>query len=169
MNPPPPAALGPATCLKCGHLFPPGTPEPCRCPDCHTLCSILDAPPKPPPMPEECPLTEAERARWRVWFWVLLLLGPAVALMAFPLGRAMDQALPSAWRPFFRTGGPLMALGLPVVAALGAAFCLARSQIAQRTTGELVLFTLMMSLLFIFTEAAILFVVGSAVIGRYFK
>lgn len=119
-------------------------------------------------MPEECPLTDAERARWRVWFWVLLLLGPALALLAFPLGRAMEQALPSAWRPFVSTGGPMMALGLPVVAAIGAAFCLAQSQIARRTAGELVAFTLLMALLFLFTEAAIVFV-GCSVLVNVLK
>lgn len=159
---------GPSLCLKCGHLFPPGTPEPCRCPECHTLCSILDAPPKPPPIPEECPVTDAERRRWRLWFGVLLLLGPILGFVALPLGRWLGGWLPAPWGSVFAASGPIMVLGLPIVSALGAAFCLARSQIAQRTPGELVVFVLMMGLLFIFTEAAILFTVASVVV-RYRK
>ena len=113
-------------------------------------------------------MTDAERRRWRLWFWVLLVLGPVLGFLALPLNRMLGGALPAPWTPVFAASGPVMVLGLPIVSALGAAFCLARSQIAQRTTGELVVFVLMMGLLFIFTEAAILFTVGSALV-RYLK
>lgn len=136
----------PQVCPGCCHVFPPGAPEPSWCPNCGRLCSAFDEPPPPeaPPVqpaePEECAVTPGERMRWRVWFWVLLLLGPALVLLGFPLAQAANRLLPTGLKSLLNATGPLMLLALPLICAAGSCFCLAKSQAVRRTAGELATF-----------------------------
>ena len=84
-NPRPPDSPG-FPCPNCGHAFPPGTRDPCRCPDCDALCSSTKSihpvevdleegvPPPLPPTPEE-------RRRYRIIFWIVFISTPLAVLL----------------------------------------------------------------------------------------
>lgn len=68
----------PTHCLKCGHQFPAGAPEPSWCPDCGRLCSACEVPDEPPPVPNP----DKPQRRWARAWWVFfaLLLAPPVLM-----------------------------------------------------------------------------------------
>jgi len=120
-----------------------------------------------PPQREECPLTDAERLRWRRCCWALLGLGPAMISLAFPLSRFVSGIVPASCRSILEFGTILGALALPPVTAFGAAFCLAQSQntVARlgNNLGEKLSFMIVMGVLFIGLEVALLLVGGFVV------
>ena len=104
------------------------------CPECGILEEADD--PKLS-APEECPLSDSERHRWRFWFWAMLALGPlgAMGFVLAPLGsgKVLNLLLGMG-------AGPILVLTVfiwPILLALGAAFCLARWQGAE-DRGELI-------------------------------
>lgn len=143
----------PTNCLKCGHQFPPGAPEPCWCPDCGKLCSAYDVPDEPPG-PDEIPETPQDKRRLRVWFWVMFLGGPLGAGLGALLAGKTAFWMPAALKPFAPTGAePLLAL---FAGAGGAGFCLARMWYPRRALGaQLVLAFALGSALFL-----VYFIVG---------
>ena len=124
--------VSPASCLKCGHQFAPGAPEPSWCPDCGKLCSAYDVPDEPPE-PDEIPETPQEQRGLKVWFWVLFLGGPIGAGLAFLFAGQVNSIMPGALQSFAPTGSePLIAL---LAGASGAGFCLARMWYPRRSLG----------------------------------
>jgi len=120
----------PTQCLKCGHQFAPGAPEPSWCPDCGRLCSAYDVPDEPPG-PDEIPETPQDKRRLWVWFWVMFLGGPVAAGVAALLAGKIAFWMPGALKPVAPTGAePLLAL---FAGAGGAGFCLARMWYPRRS------------------------------------
>ncbi len=127
----------PTSCLKCGHQFPLGAPEPSWCPDCGKLCSAYDVPDEPPE-PDEIPETPQEQRGLKVWFWVLFLGGPIGAGLGFLFGGQAPLLMPGALQSFAPNGSePLLAL---FAGAGGAGFCLARMWYPRRSLGAQVVF-----------------------------
>jgi hypothetical protein len=124
-------------CLKCGHRFAPGAPEPSWCPGCGELCSAYDVPDEPPE-PDEIPETPQDQRRLTVWFWVLFVGGPVGAGLAFLFGSQLPSLLPAALQPLALAGmEPLLAL---LAGAGGAGFCLARMRCPRRSLGAQLVF-----------------------------
>lgn len=150
----------PTSCLKCGHQFPPGTPEPSWCPGCGRLCSAYDVPEEPPD-PDEIPETPQEQRRSWVWFWVFFLGGPIGAGVAFMLAGKIPSLVPAALVPFTLTGAePMFAL---LAGAGGAGFCVARRWYPRRSLGvQLVLAVAMGAAMLIayLGLAVVLFAIG---------
>src|SRR6266496_462882 len=104
-----PMTASPTSCLKCGHQFPLGAPEPSWCPDCGKLCSAYDVPDEPPE-PDEIPETPQEQRGLKVWFWVLFLGGPIGAGLGFLFGGQAPLLMPGALQSFAPNGSePLLA------------------------------------------------------------
>jgi len=144
----------PQICPACCHVFPPGSPEPSWCPDCGRLCSITDPPYVAPPPPDEYPQTDRERRRWFLWFWALLILGPAMVMLAQPLARALLGLLPTPV-PLLTFGVPFLSFCLPVVAAVGSAFCLGKAQSNRRSFSSFLTFVILTGFGILFGEWAL--------------
>ena len=72
--------------------------------------------------------TPRDRRRWLIWFWILFLLGPFLAVLAVPMvfSATATRAFPSWLQTVVRETGPFSVLAPLIAAALGASFCLVR-------------------------------------------
>lgn len=148
--------LSPDICPKCGHKFSPAAPEPSWCPGCGKLCSAYEQSDDPEPLgPDELPETPKERARWRVWFWVLFLLGPALAILSVSMSRMLLNQWLGWLGPFARPAlAPLFVL---FASAGGAGFCLAKLWRPRRPIGGQLAFAFAMGIVLMMVYAGIAF------------
>lgn len=106
------------------------------------------------------PDERAERARWRIYFWLIFLLTPVATTLFGWGGSRMLASLPSFLTrslngPMIETLGVMLT---PILGALGAGFCLTRLHAKPRTTLGLVVYTVAFGAGMLVVYAAIAFV-----------
>lgn len=118
------------------------------------MCSAFDVP-EEPPGPDEIPETPQDKRRLRIWFWILFLSGPLVAVLASVFRNQSVAVLPAWLQPFPATGMEGW-LALPVC-ALGGGFCIARLIYPRRRLGEqfVVAFALGLALMVAYAALAV--------------
>lgn len=106
---------------------------------------------------ESASLTQRQRVRMRVLFWVLYFLGPLTAAVEHLTTGTIVAALPPSLRPLIRTMTESFAIWAPVIGgAMGAAYCLARL-CGRRFAEEVAAFTILIGIVLAMSYFLLLF------------
>jgi hypothetical protein len=140
-----PLNVAPTICPQCSHRFPPGAPEPARCPDCGRESSGHGESKEPKkPIADELLFRSEQRAYWTICFWVLVLVGPLYPVALIYFHWDLRSSLPASLLPY--AGFSANPIVLPCVCAAGAGFCLANLWFPRQRFRDILAYSFLIAL-----------------------